>query len=217
MKLTANPIRDPHAVALSKASYLSGFQGMDALQPKDVAKVLNDSRIKFVLVGAYGLSGWMQQARATEDVDVVVGAKQQKMAVGVLSAAFPHLVPEDHEVVVRLRDPETKEVAIDIIKANQPLIKAVLKNTQATEVDGVPVLVPTLEMGLALKFARMISLTRADDKKYMDAHDFIRTVKKNSSIDLETLAELGDLVYPGGGKQLLEKVETVRAGKKLQV
>ena len=45
--------------------------------------------------------------------------------------------------------------------------------------------------------------------------DFIRIVKINPNIDLETLAELGDLVYPGGGLEIVEKVRQVRAGEKL--
>jgi len=40
-------------------------------------------------------------------------------------------------------------------------------------------------------------------------------VKRNPEIDLEKLAELGDLVYPGGGKEIVEKVRQVRAGEKL--
>jgi hypothetical protein len=63
----------------------------------------------------------------------------------------------------------------------------------------------------------MISLNRADYKKYMDAADFIRIVNVNSDIDLEKLSQLGELVYPGGGKEIVEKIRQVRAGEKLQL
>jgi hypothetical protein len=66
-----------------------------------------------------------------------------------------------------------------------------------------------------LKFCPMISLTRAAEDKHQDAHDFILMVKKNAEIDLEKLRELGDLVYPGGGKEIIELVRKVRAGEKL--
>jgi hypothetical protein len=49
----------------------------------------------------------------------------------------------------------------------------------------------------------------------MDASDFIRIVNVNPDIDLAKLEELGDLVYPGGGKEIVEKVRQVRAGQKL--
>jgi hypothetical protein len=72
-------------------------------------------------------------------------------------------------------------------------------------------------MALAMKFAPMISLNRADEKKLIDASDFIVIVKSNPEIDLEKLAQLGDLVYPGGGAEIIEKVRQVRAGEKLHL
>jgi hypothetical protein len=77
--------------------------------------------------------------------------------------------------------------------------------------------VPSLEMALAMKFAPMISLTRADEDRYQDAHDFIRIVKSNPQIDLEELALLGELVYHGGGAEITELVRRVRAGEKLEL
>ena len=38
-------------------------------------------------------------------------------------AAFPHLQVDDHEIVTRFRDPETKKALIDVIKPNQPLFR----------------------------------------------------------------------------------------------
>jgi hypothetical protein len=78
--------------------------------------------------------------------------------------------------------------------------------------------VPTLEMALTCKFAPMISLMRVDKKKLIDAADFIDIVEKNAdSIDLDALAELGDVVYNGGGKEIVELVRKVRAGEKLEL
>lgn len=71
------------------------------LSPLDVIRVLNREKISFVLVGAYGLSGWRSQARATEDVDVVVAARQVAKAVRALTKAFANLEADDAEVVVR--------------------------------------------------------------------------------------------------------------------
>jgi hypothetical protein len=72
-------------------------------------------------------------------------------------------------------------------------------------------------MALTLKLAPMISLIREYEKKLTDASDFISMVKSNPNIDLSKLAELGDLVYPGGGKEIVEKVRQVRAGERLQL
>jgi hypothetical protein len=68
-----------------------------------------------------------------------------------------------------------------------------------------------------MKFSAMISLTRDDDKKHFDAGDFIRVVKANPDIDLEKLHTLGQLVYNGGGAEVVEKVRQVRAGERLKL
>ena len=40
-------------------------------------------------------------------------------------------------------------------------------------------------------------------------------VQKNPEIDLAIAEELGEMIYPGGGKEFLEAVRRVRAGEKL--
>ena len=208
---------DVHSKSLGKAATLSGFQVMNSLQPLDVIAVLNGSGISFVLVGAYGIVGWTKRPRATEDVDLVVAARHNKKAIKTLLAAFPQLESDDQEVVTRLRDQTTKDVVIDLIKPNQPLNRAIFKHTESVQMQGKTYRIPTLEMALAMKFAPMISLTRSEEKKHYDAGDFILMVRANPNIDLGKLTELGDLVYSGGGQEIVEKVGQVRAGQKLQL
>jgi hypothetical protein len=207
--------RTIHQEGLDLSSALSGYYVKNFIPPREVIQILNEAGVRFMLVGAHGLSGWMNEPRATQDVDVLVGYRQHQKATRALLAVHPHLQVDDQEVVVRLSDPETGRVIIDIMKANQPLMRVGLKHTQAVEEKGISYRVPSLEMALALKFAAMVSVVRADEKKYRDASDFIEMVKKNPDIDLETLAELGELVYPDGGKAIVENVECVRTGKKL--
>lgn len=215
-------VLDIHEQRMRRSAEIARFQmelqlGKRFLSPLDVIRVLNREKISFVLVGAYGLSGWRTQARATEDVDVVVAARQVAKAVRVLTKAFPHLESDDAEVVVRLRDKDTKEVAIDVMKPLQPPYHAIFKHTMKVTAGKESYRVPTLEMALTCKFAPMISLMRVDEKKLQDAADFIDMVKKNADIDVELLGKLGDLVYNGGGKEIVELVRKVRAGEKLQL
>ena len=77
--------------------------------------------------------------------------------------------------------------------------------------------IPTLEMALAMKFGPMVSPNRADGKKRQDAADFTLIVAGHPEIDLEMLAEFGELVYPGGGKEIVELVRKIRAGEKLWI
>src|SRR5262249_21386609 len=127
-----------------------------------------------------------------------------------LCAAFPHLRAEDHEVVTRLRNTENGLVLIDVMKPNQAIIKAALQYTHSTALGHQAVTIPSLEMALALKFAAMISLNRAEIDRQQDALDFKRIVHANPTIDLEKAADLGKLVYNGGGEEMLRHIERAR-------
>ncbi len=207
-------LKDVHSQSLSKSTALSEYYVESLITPLQVIRVLNKEKIRFVLVGAHGLGGWMGKPRATEDVDVVVMTKHLRRATHALAAIFTHLEPEDHEVVVRLRDRTTGVVAIDLIK-QRALFREVFKHTKEISLGRERYLVPSLEMALTMKFAAMLSPNRADKDKHLDAHDFMHMVDLHPEIDLEVLANLGELVFGGGGKRLLGLVDDVRAGKKL--
>jgi hypothetical protein len=208
-------LQDVHVSSLETSTTLSSYYMPHAIVPLDVIRVLNAVGVNFMLVGAHGIGGWMNKPRATQDVDIVVATRHHKKAIKALLEAFKQLEAEDHEVVTRLRDRETREVAIDVMKQNQQLYRVALKHTQTVTSSGETYKIPSLEMALAMKFAPMISLHRADIDKYQVAHDFGRMIISNPDIHLENLRELGDLVYPGGGTEILEKVRQVRAGEKL--
>jgi hypothetical protein len=206
-----------HVRSLATSTALSVYYLADLITPLQVIIVLNEAGAKFVLMGAHAIGGWMDNPRATQDVDVLVAARSVKKAVRALLAAFPDLEADDQDVVVRLRHADTKVGAIDVMKPLEELFRATLKSTRTLELEGQTYRIPSLEMALALKFAPMIRLNRPDEKKHIDAHDFITMVKVNGEIDLDKLAELGNLVYANGGKEIVEKVRQVRAGEKLKL
>jgi hypothetical protein len=209
--------RNPHVEGLATSSTIASWYVKNMIRPQEVIRVLNDAKVRFMLAGAHGIAGWLDEARATQDVDVVVGYRQHQKATRALLAVYPQLQVDDQEVVVRLSDPESGKVVIDIMKSNQPLYRECLKHTQTVQSEGESYRIPTLEMALAMKFGPMVSIVRADGKKLRDASDFVIMVKANPSIDVELLAELGELVYPGGGKEIVEIVRKIRAGEKLQL
>ena len=201
--------------ALVDSTTLSKWYLKNMIEPAQVIGVLNANKISFVLAGLHGLSAWMREPRGTKDVAVIVATRHVKKAVRALLAAFPSLELVDLEVVSRLKDKKTGDVLIDVMKPVQQPIRSVFKNHVTVKANQEAYRIPTLEMGLVLKFAPMISLNRADEDKFQDAHDFIRMVKNNAEIDAEKLQELGDLVFNGGGKEVVEMVRKVRAGEKL--
>ena len=208
--------QEVHGRYLQTSIELSRMQVKNVISPLDVIEVLNAEGVKFMLVGAHGIAGWMKKPRATQDVDVVVLNKHVKKATRALLAAFPKLQASDEEVVVRLRDPESGTVLIDLMKQRE-LYRETFKHAQEVSEGKQTYRIPSLEMALAMKFAAMISPNRQMVKKYQDVHDFAQMVEENADPPHEKLAALGELVYNGGGAELLEMVRKVRAGEILHL
>jgi hypothetical protein len=208
-------ILDVHRRSLGTSTALSVYYIPNAMTPLQAISVLNSARIPFVLVGSHGLGGWWADPRATQDVDVLVSARAVKKAVRELLVAYPHLEADICETVTHLRVGKTHSGAIDVIKPHQELMRLALRDTCAVEIEGENYRIPSLEMAMAMKFARMKSMSWAEAKKHLDAHDFISMIKTNPEIDLDKLAKLGDLVYSGGGAELVQKVGQVRRREQL--
>src|SRR4051812_42768958 len=132
MAITAEK-RNVHADSLATSTAISKYYVKHFIPPLEVIRVLNAAKVRFMLVGAHGIGGWMDETRSTQDVDVVVGYRQHQKAMRALLAAFPQLQPDDQEVVISLRDPETGKVLIDVMKSTQPLFREALKHTRTVE------------------------------------------------------------------------------------
>jgi hypothetical protein len=209
------PVKDIHAHTFAKSSILSSYQMPKVILPIDVIRVLNRAKISFVLVGAYGLAGWRRETRSTDDVDVIVAGRQVKKAVRMLLEAFPQLEPVDLPVVVRLRERDTEDVMIDVMKPVQQPYTAVFKHTYKLDAEGESYRVPSLEMAVVMKFSAMLSTTRAPEDRHRDAYDFMRIVKNNPDLNLDQAAELASAMYPDGGKKLRELTRKTLANETL--
>lgn len=187
---------------------------MSMIAPADVIAVLNEAGVRFMLMGNYGIAGWRGEERATQDVDVLVRTRDQRKAVRAIREAFPQLGMEDFPVVTRFLDPATGVPIIDLMKPTESLFKVAFRQTIQVE-EGYRI--PNLEFALACKFAAMVSPNRADEKKFLDAADFTSIVKKNLvAIRPTRLRQLGERVYPGGGEEITELVENIRAGRRIE-
>jgi hypothetical protein len=187
----------------------------DYISPEAVIDLLNAAGIRFMLAGAHAISGWMNETRFTEDVDVLVMARHVRAAIRTIQNAYPHLELRDTPVVARFLDPVKKIVVVDVMKPNQPLHQVAMRNTHGIDTAERSYLVPSLEFALAMKFAAMASHWRDRVKKIKDTFDFARIVQVNKVIDLAKLAKLGERVYRGGGKEILDLVRRIRDGEPL--
>jgi hypothetical protein len=122
----------------------------------------------------------------------------------------------DTPVVTRFMDGDTE--AIDLMKpAGCKLWPRLLKEARELKIGSESIRVPKLEGVLAAKFTSMTSPWRRPGDRHVDAGDFIRMIEANAKIHMKLLEELGELVYPGGGAQLVKMIADVRAGKTLEI
>jgi hypothetical protein len=203
-----------HRTALTISSNVTRnirrLQGRTAMniEPREVIKVLNKAKIQFTLVGAHGIAGWLEQPRASQDVDVLIHSRH-KAAVQAVHKAFPQLTVVDLAVVTRFIDPDTKLAVIDLMKSQSDL-HAEVRNYCVPV--GKTHTVPDLEMALALKFAAMDSPNREVNKKRQDHVDFVSMVYAHGDeIAEDRLFSLGEMVKNGGGKEILKLVKEAMA------
>lgn len=212
--------RVDHAAALEASralcrSYATMYPNAGFMaDPLLVIKLLQDAGVRFVLLGAHGIGGWLQQARATRDVDVVVRKSDHKKAIRAISEGFPELVVDKHELLTRFLDPSSGEPIVDLMRPID-LYEHAFDNCIATELG---YLVPNLEMAIASKFRALVSRNRPEEKLHLDASDLIQMVKRNhAQVDRDRLRRLGESIFAKGGEQLLKMVDDVIAGRRLRI
>jgi hypothetical protein len=182
--------------------------------PVDVARVLNQAKVKYVLVGAHAANGYLGRPRNTVDVDVVV--QFPKKASTAVASAFPELTIQDTPVVIRFKRADGEE-AIDLMKPqSSPLWKKLLQIATTVRIEGTAVRIPPVEGVLAAKFAAMVSPWRRMLDKQQDGLDFARIVTVNEKLNLPLVGDLATLIYPEGGKDIVKLVADARAGKRLE-
>jgi hypothetical protein len=135
--------------------------------------------------------------------------------VRALLEDFPHLRAEDEKCRTTLRHPT--DFVIELPKPVQPLLKAALVRNRAIRARRRAYRIPSLEMSVALVYAPMMTLPWSEPEKYLAAGDFLRILDANPLMDLKALAACGELLYKGGGADILEKVRRVRAGEGLNL
>jgi hypothetical protein len=186
-------------------------QGAMDIKPQDVIDVLTAAGVKkWVLMGLHGYVGYLPQPRATQDVDVLISPSDRKRAVKAVREAWPTLVVQELEPVVRFKDPHDcfadgqPKPVIDLMLTWSRLNEAILREKENVVVDPeTQHFIPTVEAALASKYAAMVSDFRDREKKDYDAADFRRIARANfDRVNREQLRRLGDLIWDGGGEEL---------------
>lgn len=181
------------------------------VEPQEVIDVLKAAGIRrWVLMGLYGYVGYLAEPRATQDVDILVGEDEMESVIEAICQRWPQLIVDKQEVVIRFRDPgevaitgEIKHV-IDAMLPSNLCYAAILDQYHRID-ESTGHRIPIIEAACASKFAALVSPHREWDKKQQDAVDLRSIMSPNhATLDRDLLKQLGDLVYPDGGTELLE-------------
>lgn len=205
---------------LQKSFELSSQQTEDVINPLEVAAIFEDQKFSYVLIGGHMLSFYTGIARATVDVDFIIGNADFARASKAINKTYQQFKETDrvyhvtYDTKKNVVDPER----IDLIKDVFPLFREVVKQYSVTLREGKStVKIPTIEAAIALKFAASISPNRGDENKPIDNADLLRLIKSTAKFDEKALLALGELVYTGGGKELVSVVNDMKSGKSVSL
>jgi hypothetical protein len=216
-----------HAVqesAFLSKIYVKMWERTSAMQvdPYVIMRALTAKRIRFVLTGTHGISGWTGEPRATKDVDILVkGGRTLTRAIKVIKALFPHLVVREFFGVHGFFEPDATQSIVDVMHPHREDLQETLAHPIWVERAGFRFRIPSLEAALANKYGAMLTPNRLVVKREQDLVDFQRMVLHsqkpgNQTVDEGRLASLGEKVWPGGGgKEILHLVQRTRAGRSL--
>jgi len=205
---------------LQKSFELSNQQIDDAVNPLEVAALFESKNVSYVLIGGHMLSYYTGTARATVDVDFIIGGADFERASKAINKAYAQFKRHNrvyhvtYDTKKHAKDPER----IDLVKDGFPLFKAVIQKYCVTlRAKKQVVKIPTIEAAIALKFAASISPNRGDENKPIDNADLMRLIRTTPKLNEQALLALGELVYSGGGKELAAVVNDVRQGKTISL
>ncbi len=193
---------------------------MPEISWQKIVAALQAKKIPFVLTGAYGIANWTGRPRSTHDVDILVKSERNyARAIKAVQTLYPELEMRTLIGVAAFFVPGERESVIDVTYPHRADNEQTLATAIWFDNEGIRVRIPRLEEAMANKYGASLALSRDAGKRAQDMVDFYTMVKHSldegrEPIDMERLAELGELVWPGGGgKEIIAMVEKAKAGE----
>jgi len=206
---------------LQKSFELSRQQIDDAVNPLEVAALFENENVSYVLIGGHMLSYYTGTARATVDVDFIISNADFEHAVKTIHTTYTQFKHHDrtHHVTYDSKKPRANDPErIDLVKDGFPLFKAVVHEYCVTVRTKKHVIkIPTIEAAIALKFAASISPNRSDENKPIDNADLLKLIRSTPALNDKALVALGELIYHGGGNELVTIIYDIRKGKAISL
>ena len=206
-----------HDHSLTVSTCLSRLYVKNFVSPTRVIDALNRTGARFILSGSHAVGGWANTPRATADVDVLLVPRHVRRAVAAIGAGFPRLVAVESSTAIQFWHPRSGNVLIDLKKQGRPLYCQARQHTYRITTRRRSYCIPSREFALAMTFDGIRRATRDQSTKLYGVARFMEIVKANPVIDLAQLRRLGELLYAGGGREVLEMVRRVRSGEPLEL
>lgn len=194
---------------LADSFRLSAGQFPRLIPPAEVLGLFHRRRIDYVLIGQFGLVEWLGTAQPSAELDLVIPPRQRKRAVKLLHATYPHLRVADQEWGTLFQDLTNQRVKIKLLLPTS-FLSTIFSQTRRRTVEGVPCLIPNLEMAILLAFAALLNPQKPAHEKDAEKAAFITIVKANKKVAEPKLKKLCDALSPGLGDPLLKLVRSTR-------
>src|SRR3954453_9209871 len=139
------------AVELSKDQVEYGFS------PINVIRALNSIGVRFVLVGVFGLVGWLKEPRASQFIDVRVSPRRRKQAAIRLFEATEDAmgIGGGRDCVKIFRSVGSSTPAVRIHAREKPKHEVMLRHSLMVDCCGQEFRIPNLEFAIASTYASM--------------------------------------------------------------
>ena len=200
---------------------MSSQQIDDVVNPLEVAALFESEKVSYVLIGGHMLAYYTGSARATVDVDFIVGGADFERASNMVRKTYTQFKRRDrvYHVTYDTKNARAEDSErIDLVKDGFPLFNTIVRKYSVTLSAKKNIIkIPTIEAAIALKFAASISPNRSDEDKPVDNADLIRLIRSASRIDEKALHSLGELIYRGGGNEMTVVVSDVKQGKAINL
>ena len=188
----------------------SRMAGADAV---GVSRILTESGIRSVMIGGLVVGCHSGRPRATQDIDVIVDAvtlpsdvlKKLGLLVGSKKLErHPSFISFIKKTILGDRE------VLDIITSKAGSYGMVFENCLKLQIAGIEIQIPSAEMMVVLKYTAAVNPVRQKAKQAQDWADIFAILDANSKISVYTVAYLADLVVPGWGEDLANKIKLHR-------
>jgi hypothetical protein len=177
--------------------------------PGDVAQLLNEAGVDFVIIGAHAIAVFTKESRATKDVDVIVDDVPKAVAALRSLKSRTRVIDLGAKVGKRVATANGGEL-VDVLSSDDGVRGVIFKHRTRITIDGERASIPTLPAMVALKWIAMFSPSRDPLKQAQDRVDLLRILKVHPDANIDAAAKLVAIASTMLARQLIYDMQQYR-------